>query len=130
MAPMMKNDLHIVPPQTAAHAEESWSGLYARIRALALGKAAAMAGRDIHDEGEFDRGARALRMLMSAADIARRLKDQDAEEKDANARHAPPAVSDARIRALKTRLEDQIARLEQDEREGEDRTAPESGDAS
>ena len=130
MAPMMKNTLHIVPPKTATPAEESWSGLYARIRALALGKAAAMAGQDVRDEGEFDRGARALRMLMSAADIARRLKDQDTEEKDRNARHATPAVSDARIRALKTRLEDQIARLEHGEREGQERTAPESGDAS
>ena len=130
MAPMMKNGLHIVAPQTAPPTEESWSALYARIRALALGKAAAMAVQEVREEGEFDRGARALRMLMSAAEIARRLKDQDAEEKDANARHAPPVVSDARIRALKTRLEDQINRLDQDECEREAGAAPESGDAS
>lgn len=131
MAPMMKNGFHIVAPRTAPPAEEeSWSGLYARIRVLALGKAAAMAGQDVHDEGEFDRGARALRMLMSAADIARRLKDHDTEETNLNARHAPPAVSDARIRALKTRLEDQIERLERDECEREKGAAPESGDAS
>lgn len=108
--------------------EEDWSGLYARIRTLALSKAAAMAGQDIQDDGEFDRGARALRTLMSAADIARRLKDQDATEKDLNARQAPPSVSDARIRDLKTRIEEQIHRIERDERAREEGAASEAGD--
>lgn len=84
-----------------------------------------MASHDIDDDEEFDRGARALRTLMSAADIARRLKDSDAQEKDVNARQAPPVVSDERIRALKARIEEQIDRIE-----GEEGAVVESGDVS
>ena len=62
---------------------------------------------------------------MSAAETARRLKNQDAEEKDLNARNAPPAVSDERIRQLKACLGAQIDRLEDGER-----ASSESGDAS
>lgn len=122
MASMMKNGLHIVAAQPAPSTEENWSDLYARIRTLALSKAAAMAVHDFDDDEEFDRGARALRTLMSAADIARRLKDHDAQEKDMHARQAPPAVSDERIRALKARIEEQIDRIE-----GEESAASEEG---
>ena len=130
MASMMKNSLCIDAPQPASSTDENWSVLYARIRTLAASKAAAMATQEACDDEEFDRGARALRTLMSAADIARRLKDRDAEEKDLNARNASPAVSDARIRDLKARLEDQIDRLEREECEREAGAAPKSGDAS
>ena len=80
MAPMMKNGLHIVAPGTAFPEEETgWAGVYARLCALALARAAAMTSSasltgDADGEASFDRGARAIRALMSAAETARRLK--------------------------------------------------------
>ncbi len=126
MAPMTTNGLHLIASQPAPPAGESgWAGVYARLCALALARAAAMAAGDAEDDADFDRGARAIRALMSAAEIARRLKDQDAEDKDIHARNATPAVSDERIRTLKARLNAQIDRLEAGEGE-----TPERGDAS
>lgn len=123
---MMKNSVGNHDTEEAAAAPgESWARLYDRIRLLALTRAAAMTGdAALEDEPErFDRGARALRTLMSAAEVARRMKEQDAKEHDLNVQTQLPAVSDERIRDIKRRLEAQIDRIEQ-----EDRDAPESSD--
>lgn len=117
MAPVMTNAvLHIDADNSPSPEEADWARLYARIREIALVRAAALAAQDAEAGDDFDRGARALRTLMSAADIARRMKDQDAKEKDLNAQNAPPAVSDERIRDLKADIERKIERIEREGR--------------
>ena len=117
MAPVMTNAaFHIAAHDDPSSEEADWSRLYARIREIALARAAALAAQDAEADDAFDRGARALRTLMGAADIARRMKDQDAKEKELNARQAPLAVSDNRIREIKAGVERQVERIAREDR--------------
>ncbi len=89
--------------------QESWDQLYDDIRVIALKRSSALLGEDDADE-RFDRGARALRTLMGAAEIARRMKLQDEKERDLHdGEPKPPAYTDEEIRKL---YRDVVARVE------------------
>jgi hypothetical protein len=114
----LQNDLPAETPNTdeTAPAEKSWTLLYDRIRTLALRKSLSMLEEDETQGEEFDRGARALRTLMSAAEVSLRMKREEAKD---TARHEParePEVTDDAIRALKRKLERQIERIEREDR--------------
>ncbi|MEM9617540.1 MAG: hypothetical protein AAF936_06230 [Pseudomonadota bacterium] len=75
----MKNANSHIPP---AADQKSWEALYERIRTLALKRSAVMIDEPEDEADAFDRGARALRTLMSAAEVARRMKHQDLKEQE------------------------------------------------
>ena len=76
-----KNSSEVLPATGAAKfAAPDWDELYDCIRVLAMRRSALLLQSDPDSEHDFDRGARALRTLMGAAEIARRIKTQ--EEKD------------------------------------------------
>jgi len=115
---MMRTHLNIndrLGPTQGLDEAPDWSALYARIRLLALSRTETMAAIAIDEVDSFDRGARALRTLMSAAEIARRMKAQDEKESDLHEAGKVPVITDEKIRDIKTRLETQIARLEQED---------------
>lgn len=92
---------------------ESWARLYERIRVIAHRKTAALIDGPEEDDGAFDRGARALRTLMSAAEIARRMKLQDEkDERPDDEDEKLPAFSDEDIRRLYRDVEARLDRIE------------------
>ncbi len=126
---MMKNCFDGPIAENPPHTDEnqSWERLYERIRVIALRRTAALMEEDAVDEA-FDRGARALRTLMSAAEIARRMKNQDEKETDLHdGASKTPAYSDEDIRNI---YRDITARVERIEREEEENTADPVGDGA
>ncbi|NOX84287.1 MAG: hypothetical protein GXP06_15135 [Alphaproteobacteria bacterium] len=126
---MMKNCFDGPIAENPPHTDEngSWERLYERIRVIALRRTAALMEEDAVDEA-FDRGARALRTLMSAAEIARRMKNQDEKETDLHdGASKTPAYSDEDIRNI---YRDITARVERIEREEEEKTADRLGDSA
>lgn len=109
--------------------DEDWQALYGRIRVLAMAKASMMAGRG-YEEEEFERGARTLRTLMGAADIARKLKDHDADDKEVNEESEVPAVTDERIRRIKEGIGKQVDRIERMECAGTEEKTDKRSDVS
>lgn len=99
-------------------ADDDWQSLYARIRQLAYQRSVALLATE-DEPDSFDRGARSLRTLMSAAEIARRMKFEEQKEQDAHDPAQDTAISDDAIRRVKRRIDRQIARIER-----EDRTDP------
>ncbi|MEO1135004.1 MAG: hypothetical protein AAFW68_00160 [Pseudomonadota bacterium] len=81
----MKNqtDIKKTLPQTALTQdapEESWRALHERIKALAHRRSKAMLSAYGEDDETFDKGARALRTLMSAAEVANRMEREEAKD--------------------------------------------------
>ncbi len=114
MAPVMRNKpQHNSPEVTPATDDQGWEQLYDRIRVLTLKRSASMLSEPTNDADQFDRGARALRALMSAAQVARRMKQEDTKEKrldDEN--HAKPIISDAQGRQAYQSATRAVARAE------------------
>ncbi len=69
------------------------------------------------DEADaFDRGARALRTLMSAAEVARRMKHHDLKEQELHdAGETAPVVSDERIGEVYRSIADTVDRIERED---------------
>jgi hypothetical protein len=116
---MMKNCFDGPIAENPPHTDEnqSWERLYQRIRVIALRRTAALMEEDAVDEA-FDRGARALRTLMSAAEIARRMKTQDEKETDLHD-GAPktPSYSDEDIRNIYRDITARVERIEREEQQ-------------
>lgn len=107
---------------------QDWDALYARIRKLALEKSERMIRSDDEDEA-FDRSARSLRTLMSAAEAVRRMKAKDEKEAEPHEETGrEPALTEDRIKEVYQSIEDAVARVEREEREATDRGSdPEAG---
>ncbi len=118
MLPMMENQNQTRSETAAAENhpqadDDAWQALYDRIRMLALRRSSALAADETLSEDAFDRGARALRTLMGAAEIARRIKQSDAKEKTAHEEdRKPPAFTDEEIEALYETVSAQVDRIE------------------
>ncbi|MEO1243210.1 MAG: hypothetical protein AAFX54_14970 [Pseudomonadota bacterium] len=110
---MMKNANSHIPP---AADQKSWEALYERIRTLALKRSAVMIDEPEDEADAFDRGARALRTLMSAAEVARRMKHQDLKEQELHdAGETAPVVSDERIGEVYRSIADTVDRIERED---------------
>ncbi|MHA7871154.1 MAG: hypothetical protein ACX939_02270 [Hyphococcus sp.] len=104
------------PPATD---KRSWESLYERIRLLALRRSEAMVDAPEGEPDAFDRGARALRTLMGAAEVARRMKREDAREQESHdAGETAPVVSDERIRKVYREIEAAVERIEREDEDG------------
>ncbi len=116
MPPMMKNDPKNIPPEDNPDTDEKgWSRLYEHIRLLAIRKSGAMIMDEEDGNEQFDRGARALRTLMGAAEVARRMKRQDEKDMSLHAGENPKiAVTDEEIRRIYRSV---VAKVEHIERE-------------
>jgi hypothetical protein len=126
---MMKNCFDGPIAENPPHTDEnqSWERLYERIRVIALRRTAVLMEEDAIDEA-FDRGARALRTLMSAAEIARRMKTQDEKETDLHdGASKTPAYNDEDIRNI---YRDIVARVDRIEREEQANAAEQVGDGA
>ncbi len=123
---MMKNCSNSPHAEKPPHTDKnmSWEPLYERIRVIALRRTSALMKEDAVDEA-FDRGARSLRTLMSAAEIARRMKTQDEKETDLHD-GAPktPSYNDEDIRKI---YRDIVARVDRIEREEQANAAEQVG---
>ncbi len=123
---MMKNCFDGPIAENPPHTDEnmSWEPLYERIRVIALRRTSALMEEDVVDEA-IDRGARSLRTLMGAAEIARRMKTQDEKETDLHD-GAPktPSYNDEDIRKI---YRDIVARVERVEREEQEHAADQVG---
>ena len=117
MRAMMTNQ----PKHNAQPKDDDWQSLYARIRQLAHQRSLALLETEDEPEG-FDRGARSLRTLMSAAEIARRMKFEEEKERNVHATAKDPAISDDAIRRIKRRIDRQIARIEREDRADQGRS--------
>ncbi|MEM9494853.1 MAG: hypothetical protein AAGA09_02525 [Pseudomonadota bacterium] len=81
--------------ENAAPRDHGWSELFENVKTLAIRKSGAMVG-DTRFGGEpedYDARVRTLRTLMSAADIAQRLKRNEREEQEAH----DPSTAEAPI---------------------------------
>ncbi len=119
---MMKNCFDGPIAENPPHTDEnqSWERLYERIRVIALRRTAVLMEEEAVDEA-FDRGARALRTLMSAAEIARRMKTQDEKETDLHdGASKTPAYSDEDIRNIYRDITARVERIEREEEEKAD----------
>ena len=130
MPSMMKKQTHNSPSQNMPDTdhqndpERSWARLYERIRLLALRKSLVMLDADESEAGEFDRSARALRTLMSAAEVALRMKRDEAKECETNDQApAKPAVTDAHIAEIYREIEQSVERFERRENTARNETA-------
>ncbi len=86
--------------------------LLVRVKALALKKAKAMEFCD-DETPEFDRGARALGMLLRTALLARQMNDHDTKKDHLNdADEETVSISDEQIRAFKRSIEGKLDRIE------------------
>jgi hypothetical protein len=107
--------------ETRPQADQSvWGALYDRIGLIALRRSAPLIGEEAPGEAALDRGARALRALMGAAEIARRIKT--AEEKDRSAHEQtgkPPAFTDEDLDELYERVSARVDRIEREAEEGD-----------
>ena len=114
MAPVMRNKpQHNSSAKTPDTDDQSWEQLYSRIRVLTLKRSASMLSEPTDDADQFDRGARALRALMSAAQVARRMKQEDAKEKRLDEeKHTRPVISDEQARQAYRSAEQAVARAE------------------
>jgi len=114
MAPVMRNKSnHNSPDVTPATDDQSWEQLYGRIRVLTLKRSASMLSEPTDDADLFDRGARALRALMSAAQVARRMTQEDKKEKRLDdEKHAKPIISDVQARQAYRSAEQAVVRVE------------------
>ncbi len=78
---MMKNLPSPTPETYRADEEgEDWNALSARIQKLAHRRSRSLLAD--HDDDAFDRGARSLRTLMSAAEVAGRMRREEAKERE------------------------------------------------
>ena len=100
---------------------DTWDELYDRIRLIAMRRSETLLIETAAGSDETDRGARSLRALMGAAEIARRMKCEDEKEESLNDQAPqPPDYTDEDIRRI---YEDVAARVERlaDEDERADR---------
>ena len=78
---MMKNQPSPTPENFRADEEgDDWNALSARIQQLAHRRSRTLLAD--HDDDAFDRGARSLRTLMSAAEVAIRMRREEAKERE------------------------------------------------
>ncbi len=119
MLPVMtKKQIHNPPEKDTGTDDQGWGQLYDRIRQLSLRRSALMLAETIDEDDAFDRGARALRTLMGAAEISRRMKLQDAKEQSLDdEQETGPIVSDARIQEICQSVEQSIDRAEKGHQE-------------
>ncbi|WDI32161.1 hypothetical protein PUV54_03015 [Hyphococcus flavus] len=118
---MMKKTENHTAPDDDGDASQSWDALHDRIRTLALRKSEAMLGAYAEEE-EFDRSARSLRMLMSAAEVAGRMKrEEEKEAKPHDQAPAKPAVTEERIAEVYREIERGVDRFEEREAKAADR---------
>ena len=120
MPSMMKDQLQKSFPAQAAHTDEKadWAVLYERIAAIALRKSASLI-REEEEEEIFDRGARALRTLMGAAEIAARMKRQDEKEQDRDdGKKQPPSFNDEELRKIYRDVAAKVDRIEREQQTG------------
>ncbi|MFC2954053.1 hypothetical protein ACFOOP_19105 [Marinicaulis aureus] len=121
---MMKNQIDITEAgasgaQDKTPDDDSWDALAGRIQKLVMRRSRSLLTE--YDDDIFDRGARALRTLMSAAQISERMKKDEAKELETHDSAAPPQITDDAIRGLKRKLERQIERIEEEDRVAEGR---------
>jgi hypothetical protein len=119
MAPVMrKHSEHTPPVQTPDTDKQSWEQLYDRIRVLTLMRSAVMLDEPADEAEAFDRGARSLRTLMGAAEISRRMKQEDAKEQGLNdEKTRTPVTSDEGINEVYRAVEQSVERIEREARE-------------
>ena len=77
-----------------------WSTLVDQIRLLAVTRAASLSHCSFDEDSEFDRGARSLRTLMSAAEIAMRMARLEQKDDALAEENAAPDISEERLNAL------------------------------
>ncbi len=113
---MMKNKLHNAPDtEHSPEMSESWNALLERIGLLAHRRSKSLLAGDSEDDDAFDRGARSLRTLMSAAEVAQRMKREEAKDKDPDDASATAGITEAAIEAAYRKVSDTVDRLERDE---------------
>ena len=112
---MMKNQTSQTPDSLRAEEQMSdWSALSQRIQQLAHRRSETLLAD--HDDDAFDRGARALRTLMSAAEVAHRMKREEAKERDTDDRRASgQGFTEADIEAAYRRVSETVDRLERED---------------
>lgn len=138
MALVMKTKIHthspeVASPTTLCTDEEGWSILHARIRQLALQRSALLLAEAGEEAEVFDRGARALRTLMSAAQVAGRMRREEAKETELHEPTHPPAASDAEIENVYQSVKRAVRLVEErdhSERGGARRSEGEDGGGS
>ena len=110
--PSMNTETKNSNSNAAGENGESWNALHARIVKLAHRRSQSLLAGDDEDE-TFDRGARALRTLMSAAEVANRMKREEDKE-----RHEQTAsgsgFSEDDIEAAYRKIYRTVERLERD----------------
>ncbi|WP_375205586.1 hypothetical protein [Hyphococcus sp.] len=112
---MMKNQTSQTPETVRTEEEdEDWNALSARIQKLAHRRSRSLLAD--HDEDAFDRGARALRTLMSAAEVANRMKREEEKERETDDRRASgQGFTEADIEEAYRRVSDTVDRLAQED---------------
>lgn len=112
---MMKNQTSQTPETVRAEEEdEDWNALSARIQKLAHRRSRSLLAD--HDEDAFDRGARALRTLMSAAEVAARMKREEEKERETDDRRASgQGFTEADIEEAYRRVSETVDRLERED---------------
>ena len=113
---MMKNPIDIADtnadgPRPTDEEDRSWEALAARIQKLAHRRSRSLLAD--HDEDAFDRGARALRTLMSAAEVANRMKREEEKERETDDRRASgQGLTEADIEAAYRKIFNTVERVE------------------
>lgn len=109
--------------QTNAQGENGWQALKETIKALAVRKTGAMLHASDADDEVFDRSARTLRTLMSAAEIARRMIAQEAKDQEFNDQaKEPPAITDDDIQKIYHDVQRKIEKIANEAGHGENKT--------
>ena len=117
---MMKNQTSTAPETDRAETEsEDWNALSARIQKLAHRRSRSLLAD--HDDDAFDRGARSLRTLMSAAEVAARMKRDEEKERETDDQTAGRHdFSEEDIEAAYRRVSETVDRLEREDAAGKD----------
>ncbi|WP_375203636.1 hypothetical protein [Hyphococcus sp.] len=112
---MKKHQPETTPETNGADAEsEDWCALSARIQKLAHRRSRSLLAD--HDDDAFDRGARSLRTLMSAAEVASRMRREEEKEREtddqAAGRHD---FTEKDIEAAYRRVSETVDRLQRED---------------
>ena len=95
----------------------SWEDLYERLRLLAVRRSTEMILDEFSTDDQFDRGARCLRTLMGAAEIARRIKTfEDKERSEHDERPNAPQVDEAELAKLYRKVVERVEHFEQEQK--------------
>ena len=88
---MTNTDRNTASTPDPSHTDDrDWKRLSDNILTLALGKSDRMIAEDCIDDAAFDRDARDLRLLMSSAEIAVRMTQQNEKDRRSDEEHSLP----------------------------------------